>query len=134
MVTEPALTQFALDLAECEKFAQSEPVPGIDKSILVLIFQELSQLLDLIKKEDWAVYFANHNKPTGELLYTTSTLTVYHLAHLSVCVFYFNSNRLLFIPSFCPCQENHLYTTEAGGFIELVTKDSQLFEDIKANF
>ncbi|KAL7061945.1 hypothetical protein AAHC03_01994 [Spirometra sp. Aus1] len=65
MVTEPALTQFALDLAECEKFAKSEPVPGIDKFILVLIFQELSQLFDLIKKEDWSVYFSKHNKSSG---------------------------------------------------------------------
>uniref|UniRef100_A0A183T975 Exocyst complex component 6 n=1 Tax=Schistocephalus solidus TaxID=70667 RepID=A0A183T975_SCHSO len=65
MVMEPALSQFALDLAECEKFAKTEPVPGIDKSILLLIFQELSQLLDLIKKEDWRVYFTNHNKPVG---------------------------------------------------------------------
>ncbi|VDD76357.1 unnamed protein product [Mesocestoides corti] len=65
MVSEPALTHILVDLAECDKFARSDPVPGIDKSILLLIFHELRQLLELVRKDDWKVYFANYGKPTG---------------------------------------------------------------------
>lgn len=68
MVSEPAMSQMLVDLAECDKFAQSNPVPGIDKSILILIFSELRQLLELVLNNDWSVYFANYGKSSGKLI------------------------------------------------------------------
>ncbi|VUZ42350.1 unnamed protein product [Hymenolepis diminuta] len=65
MVSEPAMSQMLVDLAECDKFARSNPVPGIDKSILILIFSELRQLLELVLNNDWSVYFANYGKSSG---------------------------------------------------------------------
>ena len=65
MVTEPALSQMLVDLSECDKFARSNPVPGIDKTILLLIFSELRQLLELVRNDDWNVYFANFGKTSG---------------------------------------------------------------------
>ncbi|KAH9286896.1 Exocyst complex component 6B [Echinococcus granulosus] len=65
MVVEPALSQMLVDLAECDKFARSNPVPGIDKSILLLIFSELRQLLELVRNNDWSVFFANYGKTSG---------------------------------------------------------------------
>ncbi len=67
MVTEPALSHFLADLTECDKFARSDPVPGIDKSILQLIFHEMRQLLELVKNDDWTVYFTTYGKPSGKL-------------------------------------------------------------------
>nr|CDS31219.1 exocyst complex component 6b [Hymenolepis microstoma] len=65
MVSEPAMSQMLVDLAECDKFARSNPVPGIDKSIIILIFSELRQLLELVRNNDWTVYFANYGKSSG---------------------------------------------------------------------
>lgn len=72
MVAEPALSLMLADLEECDKFARSDPVPGIDKFILLLIFQELRQLLELVKKDDWNVFFANYGKPSGKCLYVVT--------------------------------------------------------------
>ncbi|VDO04172.1 unnamed protein product [Rodentolepis nana] len=65
MVSEPAMSQMLVDLAECDRFARSDPVPGIDKSIIILIFSELRQLLELVRNNDWTVYFANYGKSSG---------------------------------------------------------------------
>ncbi|KAL5103605.1 Exocyst complex component 6B [Taenia crassiceps] len=65
MVAEPALSQMLVDLVECDKFARSNPVPGIDKSILLLIFSELRQLLELVRNSDWSVFFATYGKTSG---------------------------------------------------------------------
>lgn len=66
MVAEPALSQMLVDLTECDKFARSNPVPGIDKSILLLIFSELRQLLELVRNNEWSVFFATYGKTSGE--------------------------------------------------------------------
>lgn len=67
MVIEPALSQMLIDLGECDKFARSNPVPGIDKAILLLIFSELRQLLELVRNDDWSVFFANFGKSSSTL-------------------------------------------------------------------
>jgi len=57
-----ALQQMDLDLVQCEMFASSEPVPGIEEGVLVMCFLDLRQLLDLFLSWDWTTYFADFGK------------------------------------------------------------------------
>jgi len=57
-----ALQQMDLDLVQCEMFASSEPVPGMEEGVLVLCFSDLRQLLDLFVSWDWTTYFADFGK------------------------------------------------------------------------
>ena len=41
------LQQIDLDLVQCEMFASSEPVPGMEEGVLVMCFSDLRQLRDL---------------------------------------------------------------------------------------
>ena len=41
------LQQINLDLVQCEMFASSEPVPGMEEGVLVMCFSDLRQLRDL---------------------------------------------------------------------------------------
>jgi len=56
------LQQMDLDLVQCEMFASSEPVPGLEDGVLLLSFSDLRQLLDLFVAWDWATYFADFGK------------------------------------------------------------------------
>ena len=51
-----------LDLVQCEMFASSEPVPGMEEGVLVMCFSDLRQLLDLFVSWDWSTYFADFGK------------------------------------------------------------------------
>ncbi|XP_023341493.1 exocyst complex component 6B [Eurytemora carolleeae] len=62
-ITTGALGQLDLDLCQCETFAVSEPVPGLEEGILLMCFSDLRQLLDLFVAWDWATYFADFGKP-----------------------------------------------------------------------
>ena len=46
-VSVGALQQMDLDLVQCEMFASSEPVPGMEEGVLVMCFSDLRQLRDL---------------------------------------------------------------------------------------
>jgi len=61
-VTSGALNQLDLDLCQCETFAVSEPVPGLEEGILLMCFSDLRQLIDLFVAWDWATYFADFGK------------------------------------------------------------------------
>ena len=41
------LQQIDLDLVQCEMFASSEPVPGMEEGVLFTCFSDLRQLRDL---------------------------------------------------------------------------------------
>jgi len=56
------LQQIDLDLVQCEMFASSEPVPGMEEGVLVMCFLDLRQLLDLFVSWDWTTYFADFGK------------------------------------------------------------------------
>jgi len=56
------LQQIDLDLVQCEMFASSEPVPGMEEGVLVMCFLDLRQLLDLFVSWDWSSYFADFGK------------------------------------------------------------------------
>jgi len=61
-LTPGALNQLDLDLCQCETFAVSEPVPGLEEGILLMCFSDLRQLLDLFVSWDWSTYFADFGK------------------------------------------------------------------------
>jgi hypothetical protein len=63
-----ALTQFNLDLLQCEMFAGSEPVRGFEDGDLIMCFAELRQLMDLFMLWDWNVYFADFGKQHSKYL------------------------------------------------------------------
>ncbi|KAK2173949.1 hypothetical protein NP493_839g01090 [Ridgeia piscesae] len=67
-ISMPALHQFNLDLVQCEQFASSEPVPGLNDGTLQLAFVDLRQLLDLFISWDWTNYIADFGKPYNKYL------------------------------------------------------------------
>lgn len=56
-LTMGALQQINLDTIQCEQFAASDPVPGLEEGVLLKYFSELRQLLDLLMAWDWSAYF-----------------------------------------------------------------------------
>ncbi|CAH8501956.1 unnamed protein product [Schistosoma bovis] len=64
-LSETGLQQLSIDLSLCESFARSQPVPGLDRTTLWLIFADLRQLLDLYHKDDWNSYIAFRKNVTG---------------------------------------------------------------------
>ncbi|XP_061412482.1 LOW QUALITY PROTEIN: exocyst complex component 6B-like [Lethenteron reissneri] len=67
-VTMGAIQQFNLDLVQCELFASSEPVPGLQGDTLQLAFIDLRQLLDLFMVWDWSTYLADYGHPNNKYL------------------------------------------------------------------
>lgn len=64
-LSEFGLQQLSVDLTQCEVFARSQPVPGLNPITLWLIFADLRQLLDLFHKDDWSAYIASRKKSDG---------------------------------------------------------------------
>ncbi|CAH8506384.1 unnamed protein product [Schistosoma rodhaini] len=64
-LSETGLQQLSIDLSLCESFARSQPVPGLDRTTLWLIFADLRQLLDLYHKDDWNSYIAFRKNVIG---------------------------------------------------------------------
>jgi len=52
-----ALEQMSLDLMQCEVFATKINIPNLDSETLLLCFQDIRQLLDLIMDKQWSVFF-----------------------------------------------------------------------------
>lgn len=55
-----ALNQLNLDLLQCEQFAASEPVKGLQQDELLAYFAKLRELLDLFISWDWPTYFHDY--------------------------------------------------------------------------
>ena len=83
--------QMDLDLVQCEQFAASEPVQGLEvrllsrklgfrchftssyffpeqEGVLLLCFSDLRQLLDLFVSWDWSAYLADYGSPSSKYL------------------------------------------------------------------
>ncbi|CAF0753822.1 unnamed protein product [Adineta ricciae] len=58
-----ALEQMSLDLMQCEVFASKINIANLDSETLLLCFQDLRQLLDLIMDKRWSVFFDNYGNP-----------------------------------------------------------------------
>nr|XP_034959612.1 exocyst complex component 6B isoform X4 [Zootoca vivipara] len=78
-----ALQQFNLDVAECEQFARSGPVPGFQGDTLQLAFIDLRQLLDLFLQWDWSTYLADYGQPTCKYLRVNPTTALILLEKIS---------------------------------------------------
>ena len=60
--------QVDLDLVQCEQFAASEPVQGLEEGVLLLCFSDLRQLLNLFVTWDWSLYLADFGSPNSKYL------------------------------------------------------------------
>ncbi|CAF3177319.1 unnamed protein product [Rotaria socialis] len=58
-----ALEQMSLDLMQCEVFASKVNIANLDSETLLLCFQDLRQLFDLIMDKQWSVYFERYGDP-----------------------------------------------------------------------
>jgi len=63
-----ALQQVNLDVIQCEQFAASEPVAGLEDGTLLSSFLDLRQLLDLLLSWDWSAYFHDYGQDTSKYL------------------------------------------------------------------
>lgn len=61
-----ALNQLNLDLLQCELFAASEPVRGLQQDELLARFGKLRELLDLFIAWDWPTYFHDYAQDTSK--------------------------------------------------------------------
>lgn len=60
-----ALNQIALDLIQCELFAASEPVKGLQEDDL-MYFTKLREILDLFTTWDWPTYFHDYGQDNNK--------------------------------------------------------------------
>ncbi|KAL3278260.1 hypothetical protein HHI36_013597 [Cryptolaemus montrouzieri] len=60
-----ALNQISLDLIQCELFAASEPVKGLQEDDLAY-FTKLREILDLFTTCDWPTYFHDYGQETSK--------------------------------------------------------------------
>ncbi|GLV44107.1 Secretory 15 [Carabus blaptoides fortunei] len=61
-----ALHQINLDLLQCELFAASEPVSGLQQDELLQYFASMRQMLDLFISWDWPTYFHDYGQETSK--------------------------------------------------------------------
>ncbi|XP_065200611.1 exocyst complex component 6 [Planococcus citri] len=61
-----ALQQINLDTIQCEQFAASEPVSGLEEGALLHYFNDLRQLLDLLMSWDWSAYFHDYGQENNK--------------------------------------------------------------------
>ncbi|KAK4882101.1 hypothetical protein RN001_005420 [Aquatica leii] len=61
-----ALNQINLDLLQCEQFAVSEPVTGLQDDILLAYFTKLREILDLFISWEWPAYFHDYGQETNK--------------------------------------------------------------------
>lgn len=65
-VSMGSVHQINLDLLQCELFAASAPVPGLQEDDLLSYFIELRELLDLFTSWDWSTYFHDFGQDTSK--------------------------------------------------------------------
>lgn len=61
-ISTGALHQISLDLMQCEMFAGTDPVPGLQDGEALRYFAEVRQLLDLLISEEWSTYLHDYGK------------------------------------------------------------------------
>ncbi|KAG5882503.1 hypothetical protein JTB14_008476 [Gonioctena quinquepunctata] len=61
-----ALNQLNLDLLQCEQFAASEPVNGLQEDALLSYFETFREILDLFISWDWPTYFHDYAQETSK--------------------------------------------------------------------
>ncbi|XP_073999908.1 exocyst complex component Sec15 isoform X2 [Rhodnius prolixus] len=61
-----AIHQLNLDTLQCEQFAASEPVEGLEEGVLLQYFTDLRQLLDLFLSWDWSTYFHDYGQDNSK--------------------------------------------------------------------
>ena len=67
-ITMGVLQQIDLDVVQCEQFAASEPIRGLEEGVLLMCFSDLRQLLDLFVSEDWSTYLADQGQSKSKYL------------------------------------------------------------------
>ncbi|KAL0275355.1 UNVERIFIED_CONTAM: hypothetical protein PYX00_003224 [Menopon gallinae] len=82
-LTMGALQQINLDTIQCEQFAASEPVPGLEEGVLLRYFSELRQLLDLLMTWDWSTYFHDFSQENSKYGYVNPNTAITILEKLS---------------------------------------------------
>ncbi|KAF7992348.1 hypothetical protein HCN44_001673 [Aphidius gifuensis] len=77
-----ALQQINLDTIQCEQFAASEPVAGLQEGVLLQYFLQLRQLLDLFMSWDWPTYFHDYGHESSKYNLVTPNMAVLLLEKL----------------------------------------------------
>ncbi|OQR70166.1 exocyst complex component 6B isoform 1 [Tropilaelaps mercedesae] len=94
-ISTGAIEQFSLDLIQCEQFASSEPVQGLNAEALPMFFVELRQLVDLVMDEDWATYLQEKNDGKNDAKYLRVNATTALIILEKVCAADKKRNTLL---------------------------------------
>ncbi|CAG0884938.1 unnamed protein product, partial [Darwinula stevensoni] len=81
-MTNAALTQFNMDVVQCEMFACSAPVRDIDQMALLMCFADLRQLLDLFLSWDWSTYFHGLGKENSKYLRVSPSVSLMMLERI----------------------------------------------------
>ncbi|KAJ8874389.1 hypothetical protein PR048_025238 [Dryococelus australis] len=77
-----ALQQINLDTIQCEQFAASQPVAGLDEEELLKFFAHLRQLLDLFMSWDWPTYFHDYGQENSKYQHVNPNTAVVLLEKL----------------------------------------------------
>ncbi|XP_069678195.1 exocyst complex component 6 isoform X3 [Periplaneta americana] len=77
-----ALQQVNLDTIQCEQFAASEPVPGLEEGALLQYFADLRQLLDLFMTWDWPTYFHDYGQENSKYQHVNPNIAIILLEKL----------------------------------------------------
>ncbi|KAL1122743.1 hypothetical protein AAG570_003070 [Ranatra chinensis] len=71
-----ALQQINLDTIQCEQFAASEPVVGLEEGCLLHYFANLRQLLDLFMSWDWPTYFHDYGQENSKYQHVNPNMAI----------------------------------------------------------
>ncbi|KAK6616988.1 hypothetical protein RUM44_005345 [Polyplax serrata] len=82
-LTMGALQQINLDTIQCEQFAASDPVPGLEEGVLLKYFAELRQMLDLLMAWDWSAYFHDFGQENSKYEYIKPSTAIIILEKLT---------------------------------------------------
>ncbi|XP_026683754.1 exocyst complex component 6 [Diaphorina citri] len=77
-----ALQQINLDTIQCEQFAASDPVPGLEDGVLLHYFAHLRQVLDLLMAWDWPTYFHDYGQEDTKYQYVNPNTAIILLEKL----------------------------------------------------
>lgn len=67
-ISEKCLQQLSMDVKTLQDFTRKIPVAGVSPETLMLVFEELRQLADLVLLSDWTTYIKCYTKPSKEIL------------------------------------------------------------------
>ncbi|RNA09952.1 exocyst complex component 6B [Brachionus plicatilis] len=61
-----AIEQLNLDLLQCETFAHSIRVDGLDNETILFCFADVRQMIDLVISKEWSIYLNDYGKPDNK--------------------------------------------------------------------